>query len=638
MSLDILSLPWLPPTGPNFRSDLRSLKDSTEFNFDEARRLASTALDLTQLHSLARLLDKHPAESRGASIAISVLSNATTDLIRSALVGTGARYGLRLNVDTPPFGSWATEALDPHSSTNRRDNDFVLLALDHRAFAFNACAGDAAGAKEAVANAVSQLESIVATLVECSGATVIVQTLAPPATNLFGSLEAQTTGTLRWLVDHFNTELLRCHLPGSVILDVNSLAELVGLARWQDPAQWNLGKFAFSQNAVPLYAEWAVRLIAASKGISRKCLVLDLDNTLWGGVIGDDGLEGVVLAQGNAVGEAYLEVQKAALMLRDRGIVLAVSSKNEDQTARLMFREHPEMLLKEEHIAVFQANWQDKASNLEAIAETLNLGIDSLVLLDDNPAEREQVRAALPAVAVPELPDNPDLFASILLSAGYFETIQFTDDDQKRADHYRDNAARRANLGAGTNLEEYLKSLAMQASVSPFDEVGRTRITQLINKTNQFNLTTRRYTESEVIAAETDDDVIDLQIRLQDKFGDNGMISVVIGRILDDQLDIDTWLMSCRVLNRRVEELVLQVLVNIARRRELNTIVGTYRPTDRNAIVEDLYSRLGFTLQSESSGKTHWRLEISEFKESEVPIVLTVSETYLGNSRIAESN
>ena len=407
-------------------------------------------------------------------------------------------------------------------------------------------------------------------------------------------------------------------------LDVATLAEQVGLDEWHDPVQWNLGKFSFSQRVVPLYADWLCRVVGAAKGKSRKCLVLDLDNTLWGGVIGDDGLAGVVLGQGSAQGEAHLAVQSAALTLRERGVILAVSSKNDDAIARKMFREHPEMLLREEHIAVFQANWQDKATNLRAIAETLNIGINSLVFLDDNPAERQQVRLALPEVAVPELPETPDYFANILLSAGYFESIQFTDEDRQRAGQYSANAARRAALGAGTDLEQYLESLAMQADVSAFDAVGRARITQLINKTNQFNLTTQRYSEADVAAFEADASMVTLQIRLKDSYGDNGMISVVICKEAGDDLLIDTWLMSCRVLNRRVEQMVLNLLVAFAKKRGKLRLMGSYRPTERNALVKDHYLKLGFESHSHSAESMSWWLDLANYEARKVPIAVTV--------------
>jgi FkbH-like protein len=353
------------------------------------------------------------------------------------------------------------------------------------------------------------------------------------------------------------------------------------------------------------------RLLAAIRGKSRKCLVLDLDNTLWGGVIGDDGLEGIVLAQGDSTGEAFLDVQRAALELRDRGIVLAVSSKNEDAVARAPFVSHPEMLLREHHVAVFQANWNDKATNIAAIAQELSLGIDSLVFLDDNPVERGLVRQMLPAVAVPELPEDPALYARTLAAAGYFESVTFSAEDRKRADFYQDNSRRVALQSRVGDLDAYLESLDMEIVFRPFDATGRSRITQLINKSNQFNLTTRRYTEPEVAAWEADPEAFTLQVRLLDAFGDNGMISVVICRRGSAaRWEIDTWLMSCRVLGRRVEQMVLRELLLHARERGIETLVGTYLPTAKNAMVKDHFEKLGFTLASrDASGGTTWELD-----------------------------
>lgn len=622
--MKLLDMPWLPPVGAGFRADVRALREREDFHPAQARRLASHRLDISQLHSLARALPAHRAAPGEGCIRLCILSNTTAELIVPAVVATAPRHDLWIDASAPPFGTFASEAFDVNSQTHQRRNHFVLLALDHRGLQLTPCPGDLSGAEDMVSAALAQVQRLITAIREGSGAVVITQTLPAPAVPLFGSLDAQTPGTLRWLVGRFNTRLRESPALGSLMLDVATLAEQVGLDEWHDPVQWNLGKFSFSQRIVPLYADWLCRVVAAAKGKSRKCLVLDLDNTLWGGVIGDDGLAGVVLGQGSAQGEAHLAVQAAALTLRERGVILAVSSKNDDAIARKMFREHPDMLLREEHIAVFQANWQDKATNLRAIAETLNIGIDSLVFLDDNPAERQQVRLALPEVAVPELPEAPDYFANILLSAGYFESIQFTDEDRQRAGQYSANAARRAALGTGTDLEQYLESLAMQADVSAFDAVGRARITQLINKTNQFNLTTQRYSETDVAAFEADATMVTLQIRLKDSYGDNGMISVVICKDSGDDLLIDTWLMSCRVLNRRVEQMVLNLLVEFAKKRGKLRLLGSYRPTERNALVKDHYSKLGFESRSQSEEATPWRLDVANYEARKVPIAVTV--------------
>ena len=623
--MKLLEMPWLPSVGEGFRADVRALREAPVFDPALARRLASRRLDISQLHSLARALPAQRIAPREGCIRLSILSNTTAEIIVPAVIATAPRHDLWIDASAPPFGSFASEAFDASSDTHARRNHFVLLALDHRGLQLMPCPGDASGAEETVSAALAQVQRLMGAIREGSGATVITQTLAAPAVQLFGSLDAQTPGTLRWLIGRFNARLRESPALGSLMLDVATLAEQVGQDEWHDPVQWNLGKFPFSQRVVPLYAEWVCRVIAAAKGKSRKCLVLDLDNTLWGGVIGDDGLAGVVLGQGSPQGEAHLAVQAAALMLRQRGVILAVSSKNDDAIARKMFREHPEMLLREEHIAVFQANWQDKATNLRAIAETLNIGINSLVFLDDNPAERQQVRLALPEVAVPELPEVPDYFANILLSAGYFESTQFTQEDRQRAEQYSANAARRAALGAGTDLEQYLESLAMQAHVSAFDAVGRARITQLINKTNQFNLTTRRYSEADVAAFEADASMVTLQIRLKDSYGDNGMISVVICKEAGDDLQIDTWLMSCRVLNRRVEEMVLNLLVKRARHRNKRRLTGAYCPTERNSLVKDHYLKLGFECHSQCPESTSWHLNVVDYTERRLPITVASS-------------
>jgi len=350
--------------------------------------------------------------------------------------------------------------------------------------------------------------------------------------------------------------------------------------------------------------------------------VLDLDNTLWGGVIGDDGLSGIRLGQGSGEGEAFLSIQRTALALRERGVVLTVCSKNEDAIARQVFREHPEMLLREDHISVFQANWTDKATNIRAIAETLSLGLDAFVFVDDNPFERNQVRQALPQVAVPELPVDPALVPRALLAAGYFESVSFSEEDQKRADYYHENAQRVAVQQQAGDLESYLESLGTQVTFAPFDRVGRSRIAQLINKSNQFNLTTRRRTEAQVDALAADPDYFTLAVRLSDKFGDAGMISVVICEVRAEQWEIDTWLMSCRVLGRRVEEAVLQEIVRRARAAGARRLQGCYLPTDRNMMVRDLLPRLGFAASDQQGEASSFVLELEGFEPVELPLTV----------------
>ncbi|MGA3265173.1 MAG: HAD-IIIC family phosphatase, partial [Terracidiphilus sp.] len=554
---------------------------------------------------------------------LAVLSNSTIGLIVPAIMSSAARHGIALEIIQPSYDQAAQEALTPDSKVNSSKPDAVLLALDYRALPLKLSLGDAEASSATVQGVIGYLQALRNGIKANSNAVCIFQTFAPPVETLFGSLDRALKGTLRSLIDGVNRELAE-YVSGSgdVLLDVAGLAETVGLADWHNTQLWNLAKLPFSDELIPLYADHVARTVAAMCGKSGKVLILDLDNMVWGGVIGDDGLEGIQIAQGDARGEAQLAVQRLALELRQRGIVLAVSSKNSDEAAREPFEKHPEMLLKLDHIAVFQANWNDKAINIQAIAEELSLGLDAMVFLDDSPVERGLVRKLLPQVAVPELPEEPAYYARTLAAGGYFEAVAFAGEDLKRAGFYQDNARRATLQKQACGVDAYLASLDMTITFRPFDATGRARIVQLINKSNQYNLTTRRYTDPEVTEAENDPVVFTLQVRLADIFGDNGMISVVICQPAQAGVwEIDTWLMSCRVLGRKVEYMVLREILEHARSAGIRKLAGTYRPTDRNKLVVDHYARLGFTRVGEDeSGLTRWELLVEGAEPESAPM------------------
>jgi FkbH-like protein len=620
-------LQWLPRAPGDYSARLKALAHSPGPQGRELQALALHALDLNQLTKLAKSIDGMRSVDGALDpltpFRLAVLSNSTIDLIVPALVASAARHGVLLEVIQPSYDQVAQEALTPNSKVNSSNPDAVLIALDYRALPLKLSLGDAEASAATAQAVIGYLQTLRNGIKANSNAVCIFQTFAPPVETLFGSLDRSLPGTVRNLIDGINRELAG-HVPGSddVLFDVAGLAETVGLADWHSTQLWNMAKFSFSDELIPLYADHLARTIAAIRGKSRKALILDLDNTVWGGVIGDDGLGGIHVAQGDARGEAHLAVQQLALDLRQRGIVLAVCSKNTDSVAREPFENHPEMLLKLKHIAVFQANWNDKATNIQAIAEELSLGLDSMVFLDDNPAERGLVRKLLPQVAVPELPEEPAYYARTLAAAGYFEAVAFAAEDLMRAGFYQDNA-KRANLQRQVGgVDAYLASLDMTITFQPFDATSRARIVQLINKSNQYNLTTRRYTEPEVAEAENDPAVFTLQVRLADIFGDNGMISVVICRPGDARVwEIDTWLMSCRVLGRKVEHMVLREILGQARTTGILKLVATYRPTDRNKLVVDHYARLGFTkVGEEVSGLTRWELIVEGADPENAPM------------------
>ncbi len=609
-------LSWLPAAPADFAERCRGLSASGSSIGKQARELATFSLNEHQLAKLGRTIET--ARKAGLSLAplapfrLGLLGNGTLDLIVPALVATAARHGIALECIRSGYNQFLQDALLPDSDINRSRPDAVLLALDHRGMSLQISPGNEAAAKRTVESAFNLLNTVRDGIRRNSGVACIVQTLAPPPESLFGSLDRALPGTARQLIEELNHCITRAALTSDdMLLDVAALAETVGLADWHSPALWNLAKLPFDDAYVPLYADHMLRVIGAMRGKSRRCLVLDLDNTLWGGVVGDDGLEGIKIAQGDATGEAYLSVQQLALSLRERGVVLAVSSKNTDCVARRPFNEHPDMLLKENHFAVFQANWNDKATNIRAIADELSLGLESIVFLDDNPVERGLIRQELPEVAVPELDNDPANYARILAAAGYFELIRFSDEDRKRAEMYQDNSRRLELLKQTTDIDSYLRSLEMRIIFSAFDRNTRARVAQLINKSNQFNLTTRRYTEAEVAQIETDPMVMTLHARLIDKFGDNGIICVVICRQFPQPPSwaIDTWLMSCRVLGRGVEQMVLREIIRRARQRGVGRLVGIYRPTDRNGMVREHYQKLGFSqIEEDTSGATHWEI------------------------------
>jgi FkbH-like protein len=617
-------LAWLPRPPADFSGRCKALGSNDADLGRRIRGLAGHALDENQLNKLAKAVER--ARKAGKSLApltplrLGIVGNATMDLLVPPLVASAARHGIALEVVAAHFDQAIQEALAADSRINRAECDVVLIAVDHHGLPLRPSPGDEDAAAVTVAGALHHLAMIRNGIRANSKAVCILSTVARPPESTFGSLEMVLPGTMRRLVEALNRGIADS-VAGTedLLLDVAGIAETVGLAAWHDPTLWNMAKLPFAGRFVPLHAEHVGRLLGALRGKSRRCLVLDLDNTVWGGVIGDDGLEGIQVAQGDATGEAHLSVQRTALALRDRGVVLAVSSKNEDEIARSPFRKHPEMLLKEEHIAVFQANWNDKATNIKSIAEELSLGLESFAFLDDNPVERGIVREILPQVAVPELPADPALYARTLLAGGYFEAVAFSGEDRKRADMYQDNARRVALQKQAGDVDAYLASLRMEITFQPFDETGRTRISQLINKSNQFNLTTRRYTEAEVAAAERD--CFTLQVRLADAFGDNGMISVVVCRRNGADWLVDTWLMSCRVLGRKVENAVLQELLREAEARGIGRIVGTYQPTDRNKLVERHYEKLGFTLlERDPDGRTVWELDVASAPCEAIPM------------------
>jgi FkbH-like protein len=625
----LIDLEWLPAPAEDFRARVRALEAELAAGagpgfLERVTSLAQAALDDSQLGQLARLARAMAARPPAGiqAIKLGLVGDGTLTLTVDPIIGSGLRHGLAIEVTEGGYNSGLAEAMDPESALRTAGLDFALLAPDARILGLDRAAVSEAEAEARVEAAFSHLRRIADHLRPSVGSAILAQTVAPPLDSLFGSYDRTFPGSPFAMAEALNRKIAAWAAEGAVVLvDIARWAGAVGLETWEEPRHWHASKLSVPPAMLPLYGDIVARTIGALRGKARKCLVLDLDNTLWAGVIGDDGLAGIALGQGSPVGEAFIAIQRMALELRARGVVLAVCSKNEEDAARLPFREHPDMLLREDHIAVFQANWTDKAANLKAIAETLNIGVDALVFLDDNPAERMQVRRALPLVGVPELPDDPDLYPRALAAAGYFEAVAFSDEDRQRAEFYQANAQRAAALSATGDMNDYLASLDMVCTIGPVDAVSRARTAQLINKSNQFNLTTRRYTEGEVMAAEQNPARHAIQIRLTDRFGDNGLISVIIADKRGEAWEIDTWLMSCRVLGRRVEQAALAHLASAARAEGARALIGRYLPTAKNRMVAEHYAKLGFErVAAADDGATTWRFDLAGYEAPDLPM------------------
>ncbi|MDR3439933.1 HAD-IIIC family phosphatase [Telmatospirillum sp.] len=615
-------LSWLP-SRPDWSDALRSIGNTPgPKEWSALVSLANVRLDFVSTLRLDRRLvklfgDAPPTGLATRSLRLAVLGSSTVDHLFSAIRVGALRRGLWTSLYKTDYGQYSQELFDKNSELRRWKPETVLFSLDARHLL------GGFGVNEPADEVNARLDRQIEILVNCwrvareqLGCRVIQQTALPIFPALLGNNEHRLAGSPARLVGQLNSRLREhADAEGVDILAVDDKVAADGLNAWHDPMLWHRAKQEIHPAASPVYGDLVGRILAAQQGLSSKCIVLDLDNTLWGGVIGDDGLNGIILGQGSSLGEAFVMFQKYVKDLSTRGVILAVCSKNDEANALEPFEKHPEMVLRRSDIACFSASWQDKASAIRDIAKQLNIGIDSLVFVDDNPFERNIVRRELPMVAVPEMPQDPSLYPATISAAGYFESVGLTSEDLARTQQYQANSLREALKVSASDVDGYLKSLGMEMRWSRFQQIDSQRIVQLINKTNQFNLTTRRYSEEEVSAVIAAPGILSLQIRLVDQFGDNGIIALVIGRVVDDTtaIEIDTWLMSCRVLGRQVEQATLNLVVEEAKRLGADRLIGRYRPTAKNRMVENHYPNLGFSPCTVSDGDGQcWELTLAE--------------------------
>ena len=533
---------------------------------------------------------------------IAVLGGSTTHDIVRMLELFLLHHGIEPEFYESEYARYWQDAMFPEEPLASFAPDVVFVHTSFCNVTERPVAGDDAAAVEAKLDSTfahfTQMWEKLKTDYHCP---LIQNNFEYPPYRLYGNRDAYDVhGRVRF-VNELNmrfAEYARTH-EGFYINDIAYLSALYGLEAWSEPSYWYMYKYALAVPAIPTLAHSVANIVKSIFGKNRKALVLDLDNTLWGGVIGDDGQEGIAIGKETAEGEAYTAFQEYVKAQKDIGIVLNVASKNNEENALAGLR-HPDSVLREEDFVYIRANWEPKSENVKGIAEGMNVLPESLVFVDDNPAERDIVTTQVPGVSAPEL-DVPEHYIRLIDRNGFFEATVVSEDDAKRAEMYRKNVERQKLETAFTDYADYLKSLDMHAVIEAFQPLLFERISQLTNKSNQFNLTTKRFTEDEIAQTAQDATRITLYGRLTDKFGDNGVVSLVIARLQEDATrkplsaaHVELWLMSCRVLKRDMEYAMMDALVDACKARGVKTIYGYYYPTAKNKMVEGFFEDMGF--------------------------------------------
>ena len=541
---------------------------------------------------------------------VAVLGTSTTSLVIPMLKALCLRDRIHASFYQGLYGAVQQEILDPDSGLAKYRPDLVFLVTHWRDLHLPPMTSDEDAAAERV---VEDNKLLWQRLSDQFGCHVVQHAYDFPAAEAYGYLAGSLAGGRSRLIQAINLAMQRAAPSHVSILDTPAIQRQTGLDRWEDATLWHSFKQHPGTDALPALAEIQQAHLRAVLGLTRKVLVVDLDNTLWKGIIGEDGLEGIQVGPGSAAGEAHQRLQEYMRDLRSRGILLAVCSKNNPDDARLPFEKHEQMLLRLEDFAAFQANWNDKAQNLHEIAEKLSLGLDSFVFLDDNPMEREWVRSQLPQVAVPDVGSSVVNWVRDLDRALYFFTLSLSKEDLTRAEQYRSEAQREMLRSTSQSLDEFLGQLQLEASVVPVSDANLPRVTQLVNKTNQFNLTTRRYTEAQVRQLAQRPRSWTGAFQLSDRMGSYGLIGLIfcVGTGPNDW-EIDTWLMSCRVLGRQMERFMLDRMLEAAASMGVRKITGIYRPTGKNNLVSDLFAKLGFSKTGETSEATRYEIGVPE--------------------------
>ena len=568
------------------------------------------ALDVTVLMKLSNRLKKWKKTQPEGELRIAVLGSYSIQHFVGILDVFLTGLGIDACIYEGEYDGIQMDVLDQSSAFYEFRPQLVLLLMHAPDIkVFPALFDTTEEIKHLLDKQMQYFDTLIQRISRIEGAQILMTNLVIPFHRQLGNLEADYAFTKTEYLKCINHELVLQRKNNVTIMDMEYLSSLIGKEQWFDFSSYFLTKTGYDVNCLGRSVAMFARTIQSMQGKVKKCLVLDLDNTLWGGVVGDDGYEGIQLDPHHAVGEAYRYFQKYILELKNRGVILAICSKNEEDTAKLPFEKNENMILKLSDISCFVANWNDKAQNILQIAKELNIGTDSLVFVDDNPAEREIVKQYLKEVMVIDLPEDPAAYVTALELANPFEWTQITREDIKRSDSYVQNLKRQELEESFVNYEEYLKALHMETKIGAPTEQKLERFTQLINKSNQFNLRTKRYTFAEILSMKEQTDYALIGVELKDKFTEYGIISCIILKKNGEECFIDTWLMSCRVLKRGIEDIAFAFVQETAKKWGCKRIIGEYIPSAKNKMVQDFYTKLGFTTIENEDNRFIYPLE-----------------------------
>ena len=547
---------------------------------------------------------------------IAILGGSTTSEIKNMLEIFLLNQGIKPKFYESEYNKYYEDAIFGNEELDNFNPDIIYIHTTNRNIInFPSMYDEEDDINKKLESEYNKFEKIWDTLFEKFNATIIQNNFEYPYYRLLGNKDASDIhGYINYITklnqkfyDYANSH------SNFFINDINYISSCYGLDKWANQFYWHMYKYALEVPAIPYLSFNLSNIIKSIYGKNKKALVLDLDNTLWGGIVGDDGVENLAIGPEVPSGQVYLEFQKYLKDQKSLGVILNINSKNEYENA-IAGLNHPGGELKPDDFIIIKANWNPKNMNIKDISEELNLGADSSVFVDDNPAERKVVKDYIEGIAVPNI-DIPENYIRNIDHNGYFEVTNFSKEDLKKSDLYKDNAKRSQMMSTFDNYEDYLKSLNMKAEITSFKPIYLERISQLSNKSNQFNLTTKRYSLADIESVYNSDEYIKIYGKLEDIFGDNGVISVVIGKMKNSELHIDLWIMSCRVLKRNMEIAMMDKLVEKAKEKGIKTIYGYYYPTLKNKMVKDFYDLQGFELLNEDeSGNKTYKLDIENYE------------------------